>query len=591
MERTYTKRRTVAFAFLGLLIAVLIIRSFFSFCQSDESFYAALVHRFWIGEKPVQDEWNSGQFYAPLLLPLYGAYVTVHGSTEGVILFLRLLYLVFSVLTACKLFRVMHAKTLDLFCPVTAAAIILLYSRDNISGVSYYNLCMLCGISGFCSIVRAESANTAGRKAASCLWAGILLACAVLCDPFLAPVLMLLVLATILRKRKGREAWLLTAGIVAMAAVYCAFLLSTAGLQAIMQYLPFVLNNPEQSSVIGNLLFAAKQAMRLSKYTAIPALMMTAAVILDRDRERIFRLFPGYLALQVLLLALSAAATISGISAIVLLPLTVTSLPCLAMAFREGENKTAKQLYLFGLLNTAAYSAASNTGLDAGTVGLCMSGIAGIWMIRDCLLRSSGNQSAGEPLARRKAIPEKWTRAVFALLAAIILTPLFCQRVLGVYRDAPLTQLDTRITQGPGKGLYTTDAHARQIEEICGTLSGLEREYPEGRILFCKNLPWAYLVTGYGYGTSSPWRTYTADLERYYEARPENRADYICVLDEHVGNWEKSPFHGNPAVDSPNAFDYDDEFWENLLASPLVADTDVMRVYDVRETLKGAPKQ
>ena len=114
------------------------------------------------------------------------------------------------------------------------------------------------------------------------------------------------------------------------------------------------------------------------------------------------------------------------------------------------------------------------------------------------------------------------------VISIVVLTPLLCQRIIGIYRDAPLWTLNTKLVQGPAKGLYTTESHAKQYESICDSLAELETRIPEGRILFCKNLPWAYLVTDYKYGAESPWRVYTDEILEYYTACRENRADYIC---------------------------------------------------------------
>ena len=73
------------FGGLGLLLW----RCQYSFCWSDESFYLSTVHRFWLGDAPFRDEWNTGQLYAVLLLPFYGAWRALAGSTEGIYLAAR----------------------------------------------------------------------------------------------------------------------------------------------------------------------------------------------------------------------------------------------------------------------------------------------------------------------------------------------------------------------------------------------------------------------------------------------------------------------------------------------------------------------
>ena len=555
----------VPFAFLLFVTCVLSIRCFFSFCQSDESFYAALIHRFWTGEHMITDEWNSTQFYTPLLVPYYGLFVSLRGTTAGVLLFLRILYVVFAAIVSGKLFYLVLKETEDHFLAAVAAAIVLLFCRGNIQGVSYYNLCMLCNVSAFCSVAAALNKNNRKQKLLL-LWSGMLEACAVLCNPFLTPVVVVVLLVVLLSTKYRKESLCFIAGIVLMAGIYCLFLLHGNSLKEVAQGLTYVLNNPEQSSVLENLISAVRQARSFSKYVAIPALILTGIVLFTGNESTKRRLLPYYLALQTMLMAVSAVTSISKLCDAVVIPMTVVALPLCILSY-QGKKLHAVGLYLFGILNALAYIIASNTGVDAGTVGFCISAAAGIWLIYDSC--PEGNSNAFRTLT-------------LALLSLSLLLPMFCQRVIGVYRDAPLKELTTELTQGPAEGLYTTADHARQYEAICDALGAFSEKYPEGTVLYCKTLPWAYLYTPYKYGTPSPWRIHTDDLENYYEVHRNKRADYICILSENVGGWEVSPLNRNPGVSTPNAFEYEGSFWESVKQAPKLTETSELIIYDMR---------
>ena len=569
---------------LIILATGLVVRSFFSFCQTDESFYAALINRLWNGEKLIQDEWHRAQFYAPLLLPFYGAYISLQGSSEGVILFLRILYIIFALITSLKLFSLVFRESSDPVAAGIAAAITMLFSRANISGVSYYNLCMLCAVSAFCSIENAGRLLYRKKLLSAC-WGGVLLACAVLCNPFLAPFVLAATIISLLNRRSRPVIRAVIIGITGMAFIYCLYLLRVTGVQGILRFLPFVLQNSEQMSISDNLLFMLKEAARYSRYVAVPALAMSVAVALDKSGMKKAKQIRGlYLFVQAILLGVSAVRTISGINGIVLFVLTVVAFPFWLEAWKEKQPRTARQLYSFGIVNAVAFSAASNTGLDAGTVGFCISGIGGIWLIRETLFRKE--LSNPEKFYNQNRTGKVEAKLVFTIITVVVLMPLLCQRLIGVYRDAPLWELNTKLEQGPAKGLYTTQLHAEQYESICDSLAELEKWVPEGRILYCKNLPWAYLMTGYQYGTCSPWRVYTQELETYCAVRPENRPDYICVLNEKVGGWEKSPFHNNPARENPNSFDYEGDFWTQVEQCPVLTESEWLCVYDVRQLMQ-----
>ena len=590
MESKNPRNSKAIVAFLVFLAGLLIIRSFFSFCQSDESFYAALINRFWMGEKPVQDEWHRAQFYAPLLLPYYGAYMLLHGSSDGIILFLRILYLGFAMIASSKIFSLVYKETSDDICAGTAAAVTMLFSRANISGVSYYNLCMLCSVSAFCSMVKARGKSQA-KKPMGMFWGGILLACSVLCNPFLAPFLFVIFSVALVRRKNTREIFYVIYGIAGMAVSYCMYLALTTGVHGVIGFLPYVLKNSEQNTILKNVFDTLSQAARYAKFVAIPALLMSIVSLADTERtynrQCLHRI---YLVIQSILLAISAVKTVSGINGVILFALTVVAFPYWVGAWRTKKLTSAREMYWLGIINAAAFSMASNTGLDAGTVGFCISGIGGIWLIRESIFLRDVSAPDKRELLNRHTYPLfHGAKVIMIVISIVVLTPLLCQRIIGIYRDAPLWTLNTKLVQGPAKGLYTTESHAKQYESICDTLAELETRIPEGRILFCKNLPWAYLVTDYEYGTESPWRVYTDEILDYYAVCHENRADYICVLNETVGGWEKSPFQNNPAKEDPNSFDYEGDFWSQVVRCPVLTQSEWLRVYDVSNLMQGFP--
>ena len=570
MKETKRSNWAVPTVILMLLTFILAARCFFSFCQTDESFYAALVHRFWTGDSMITDEWNTTQFYVPILLPFYWIFMAIRETTDGALLFFRLLYLLFSAITAFKLFRLIWRETENGFCALVPAAIVLLFCRANIYGVSYYNLCMLCCVSGFCSGADALGQN--GKKQTALLvWTGILFACAVLCDPFFAPFLVLMLVIALFCTKKKRETALVFAGIAGMAALYCCFLLSGNSIKDILYGIKYVLDDPEQSSVRDNLLSSLGQIASLSKFVAIPAAVMTVIALLDIHKRKKSELWMPYILLQAFLMAATAVRTITNLCDAIVIPMTVVAFP-LMFALSDRQTKLAAVLYLIGIVNAGAYVMASNTGVDAGSVGFCISAAAGIWISSHVVFEIGENQ---------------WmTITALTLLSVSITVPMFCQRVIGVYRDAPLTELNTRLEQGPAKGLFTTPEHAEQYNSICNDLKQFSEEYPDGRILYSKNLPWAYLLTPYQYGTSSPWRIHTEVFENYCAVRPENRPDYICILKETVGGWERSPLNRNPGVAEPNAFDYGDAFWTAVLQAPKLLETKYFDIYDARNLWK-----
>ena len=128
----------------GLLLAALTLllwRCTLTFCWSDEGFYLALAHRFWLGDLPFVDEWNTAQLYAPFLLPFYALWRAVTGGTAGIYLAARVTAVLLQFALAFALYRALRPRGRG--TALAAALLVLVYAKAGIGGLSYYTLCYL----------------------------------------------------------------------------------------------------------------------------------------------------------------------------------------------------------------------------------------------------------------------------------------------------------------------------------------------------------------------------------------------------------------------------------------------------------------
>jgi hypothetical protein len=90
----------LSLAFFAFVIGTSWPRLFIGANHTDEAAYIAMPYRLWLGDRPLIDEYWVSQFPAILLEPFVATYIRLTGSTEGIILFFRHIYLVFSIATA-----------------------------------------------------------------------------------------------------------------------------------------------------------------------------------------------------------------------------------------------------------------------------------------------------------------------------------------------------------------------------------------------------------------------------------------------------------------------------------------------------------
>ena len=140
-----------------------------------------------------------------------------------------------------------------------------------------------------------------------------------------------------------------------------------------------------------------------------------------------------------------------------------------------------------------------------------------------------------------------WTRRVYLIvricgfisMCVVVFFSGFC-RIVVVYRDSELQHLKTEILEGPAKGLYTTNEHYKQYEEVLRIM----KQYcsGEGNVLILSLCPWAYLCTDMYCSGYTTWRiTMDANeskLKAYYNMHPERFPDIVIDLNENIGEFD-----------------------------------------------------
>ena len=135
-------KKNYPYIILGLSVLILLWKSFYGFCWSDESFYLSVTDRFFRGDMPIRDEWQPTQLENVLNVPLYALYITVTGSNDGIYLFFRLVYVILEGIAAFSIFTLLK-KSVSEFTAFLASMFMLYYSHLNIATISYYTISLL----------------------------------------------------------------------------------------------------------------------------------------------------------------------------------------------------------------------------------------------------------------------------------------------------------------------------------------------------------------------------------------------------------------------------------------------------------------
>jgi hypothetical protein len=124
-EERSTAEEVICFFAIVLALFCAVFRLTRGVDFTDEAYYAAVAYRFVLGDKPFVDQILVHQTAFLLFTPLVGLFHWVSGGTEGLVLFLRIMFLGFSTFVAAVVYRVLRfalhrnvALLASLFCIV-----------------------------------------------------------------------------------------------------------------------------------------------------------------------------------------------------------------------------------------------------------------------------------------------------------------------------------------------------------------------------------------------------------------------------------------------------------------------------------------
>jgi len=563
---------------------VCIIRAMKGFCWSDESFYFSTTDRFFKGDMPIRDEWWRTQMSSVFCLPFYAIFHAIAGSNEGIILFFRILYVISSLGLSIITYRIIK-KSYPVVVALSVSTLIMFYAHLNIATFSYYMLSLMFM---FLSLLLIYDYYDDKSKVKLVI-AGFAYAIAVLSLPTLAVPYILIIFVIFAVLIINRFVHLPTAvktcidnmdlitvilytfiGIAIPAVVILAYLFINIPINGFIKSVPYVLTDKEHDFTY---IFAIKKfftAVRdvYGKYTYISLLLILASAILPRKiRETIVT---DILVTADVLLFIIYAIKSFGHTGYILSALCLFTLPL----FFLSNKKNIRMFILFitgGATLSMTYSLSSNGQLYILAIGHFIMSIAGICFAYD--FATSRKNKFG-------------LSAITNITIALVIVYTCCitieLRMVNVYRDAPISELNCRIDEGPAKGLYTTKEHYEYYKNVCDTITELctsEGNDSEDTIMFSKICPWGYMYTDLKCAMPTTWRTSSYDKDQfdgYYEVNPDRKPALILVLDEQYGSYDACgdvEDDHNPNLDEMNEFWLDYISSNNLVATPVKCGT------------------
>lgn len=578
IKKDTQKKKDIVFL-VGLFFGFLFLlwKSKYGMGAYDEPFYLTMPHRIINGDGMFSEEWNFGQFSAFLMLPVMKIYMMLAGSTEGIILHFRYIYIGFQLLCTVAVYLKLRKKELAW----AAAWLFLLFCPYDIMAVAYNTI----GIA-FMTLAGILLANAKEKDRKAWFLAGILFAGAVLCNPFLVLVYVLYTVMVfvlqwsgksrekkvktgMLQRLRGEEnfgvpAWIMiTAGAALLAALFVITVLLGSSIGELLENIPLLMNDPEHTS---RSLFMIVKVYLLSFWNVygwfVPvwAVLLFMAYFFRKDKKK-RRVCFVLICFSVVLSILSFIPTIQNSYNFIMVPIAVCGLTAYIMT-EEKDSRTFWFMYIFGFLYTFIANYASNQGMHAISMAMLPMDVASVLFIGRFLRQEQeildGTKSEGKARTRIELL----TIVSVGLLLVTQLGVQIYAKSVHAFWEEPVYKLDTEITEGPLKGTVTTKEKA---EEYLEKLEDIKLHMKkDGPVLFATKDTWCYLYADADYGTFSSYLSGGLEQsagrwETYFAAHPEKVPYYIYVPKEDGSEWETAIYedgekYGYSIVESEKAY-------------------------------------
>ena len=525
-----TDRRRQHLIFIGLFLllqVIFIIRSFWGFNTADEMYFIGCSERIFRGEKVLIDEWNPTQQLCSFLLhPIYSLIRTGLGSTEGIVMASRFLYLAYAGVLTLFFYLRFQRRGYASFGP---ALLFGIFAPFSICAMSYNSIEF-----GILPVLLAVLSADMEHSVPEYILCGILMAVVVLANPF--AVLMyagyglLCLIVTVRAGRRGTKPegalqfqsflWM-TLGAGMILVLFLAFVFQRGTLAEVLANVPHIVGDSEHQE--GYLYKTGRYfylCFKNYRWMFVGLAFVYGATWLDKKRCEhawIYMLLASFCVAPYLIYYGFVFEHITVNYQ--MLPLAFWCLEAYLVT-EHREKRLFYGWYLPAMLFTMIVQYATNTGIVTLSVAYGMCSCVGLIFVADWVKEERQRQRGHY-------------RAVILCVACVVLVQFagtFWLRMTYDWGDERSWALTAQMKRGPLKGVYTTPETAEWYGKVLEELDELKLT-AEDELMVVGVAPWIYLYTDAGCGNYSTWQVHegSTQLHDYYALHPDKFPDVVYM--------------------------------------------------------------
>ena len=551
-----------------IALSVHLLFAFLPHFLPDESFYVTIPYRLVNGDRLVQDEWHLSQFSSFFTYLPVSLWIKLNGSADGLIIFLRLVYLAIHTAAATIVYQLFRTHK---NWAVAAALIYYLQTPYKIYAISY-NSMFAFFLLLFCACLYLIHRNNSKKL---CYFAGVCFAACCIGNPvFLVTLLLYPVLWFITKVHTHTEGpehtgpqseqencrvpaktgqaesyrcffcrqtmgWF-ALGIVSVAVTGLLFFFGTGGtISSIFSNLGAILDSSEYNLMSGGAFSKIERISLVINYLTLRRphyiLLLFVVMLIDTERKRnSHRLLYLLAVIPLSVLCIFGMRFSPKIDHTLLqsFPCALLSIVCYILT--ENRNKP-----LFACMWCPCAAAAlinlftSNTLLSSVGFVLAVSNVAGVIFAHDLFqeLRSA-NQTEKKTAPEHTKRPLVQRASRFAICTVLILQMLFYLYIIQF--GQPIPHSPAIVSDGPYAGMMMNREQKEYYNASLRDLDLLQnRSSEDDPVLIVSYQSWMYLHLQRPIATYTAWYDAHLDenaLNTYYKLSPEKIPKYIYVV-------------------------------------------------------------
>lgn len=438
------------------IVCVMYLRLYFGVDTSDEGFYMAMSYFFARDGQPFVQEWAAQQGAAVIFSPLVRIYISITGSTDGLILFGRHMYFLLTLFASWGVWRICR-RNLGNVAALFPALLPIVFHPGGVPNISYNTLGALCWLLGTACLYSCYISDTNDRYKA--LVASALLVIASFAYPPLLIIIIFVLCASFIlapssiisnkssnNVRNHRYSLLVGTLLFPIPLIYVVFV---GGLEPILS--TYAASSGAEANQLGGLEKLTIVINHVIQSWRYGALVIVCLIIFSIPRlQGLWRWFLIILGASIFAFCINTVQHIwleRDLTASSIIVIWIGLLCPLFFLFRSDRNDWKHLVIIWptSLIAGVLTAWASSVWVE-GALGLLPAAVLSLyyllseWKIRDQVLR---------------------TVPVFFLLICVAL-PQFNH----VYQESPLTELRQFISSGPYLGLLTSKKSAAISESL-----------------------------------------------------------------------------------------------------------------------------